>query len=314
MADNSGIAVVSGVLLATGIIVVLAKPEIVTNLFNKGGGVGSGPGTSPPSGEPNPEPGVPPATTTMGKLPTSMVPMERLPTPEQDQLRKRKRNDPGLDIRIMPGSTVYQSSYFKVIAAGFEPYEHVNFYFTSRELLATGRYKFNTITTGGEIQHAVDKADGQGNAEVKMIAPSSVGGPADIVAVGIESGLQINTTMYIMATNKPRPIKRFRMSAGGDRFYVIATDPHVVRGLVDMYQGRQSLAHIHGKVGFGPGKGGFNRPWNWHLVPTSINLSSDSATTCNVRPSMIQRDPGEYIRRNGFFCPMTARVEAVEYA
>ena len=56
----------------------------------------------------------------------------------------------------------------------------------SRELLATGRYKFNTITTGGEIQHAVDKADRVGQAEVKMLAPDGVGGPADIVAMGIE--------------------------------------------------------------------------------------------------------------------------------
>ena len=305
MADESGLAVVTGIVLATGIIVLIAKPEIITGLFAKGGGVGVGPGTSPPTESV----ATPPATSPETPLPATYM----LPTPEQEMETKQKKNDPRLNISISPGSSVYQGTYFKITTRGFAPHEHVNFYFTSRELLATGRYKFNTITTGGEIQHAVDKADSIGQAEVKMLAPDGVGGPADIVAMGIESGRQVNTTMFILATNRPRPIKRFRMNVGGEKFFVISTDPHITRGLVDLSQGKPSLAHIHGKVGYGPGKSGFNRPWNWHLIPTTVTLSELTTTTCDVRPSMIQRDPSEYIRRNGYFCPLAAKVEAIEY-
>ena len=333
MADDAGLAVAGAIIAATGIILVIVKPEILTNLFaGRRGGVGAGPGTEEPipSAAPAPKPlegkqqQVFAPSGEWEDLP-DVRPLEEsdprglyygsynLPTPEQGQRAKQRRNDPRLGIKITPGTTIYQGTYFKIISGGFMPFEHVNFYFSSRELTATGKYKFNTITTGGEIQHQVDKADRSGKAEVKMLAPDTINGPVDVVAIGVESGRQINTTMYVLATTKPRPIKRFRMNVDGEKFYVIATDPHVVRGLIDMEQGQQTLAHIHGKVGFGPGKGGFNRPWNWHIIPTSITLSEMTASTCNVRPSTIQRDPAEYIRRNGFFCPMSARVEAIEY-
>lgn len=315
--SDSGVAIVGGILAATGIIILIAKPEILTNLLmGRSGGVGVGPGTTPVEEAPagGEATAAPPGVSPVGKLPDSYKDMYyRLPTPEQDQKAKQKRNDPRIDIRVTPSNTIYQGTYFKMAAAGFLPFEHVNFYFSARALLMTGRYQFNTITTGGEIQHAVDKADAMGFAEVKMLAPDTVDGPADITAVGVESGRQINTTMYVLDTKRPKPIKRFRMSVAGEKFYVIATDPHVARGLIDMSQGQQTLAHIHGKIGYGPGKSGFNRPWHWHIVPHTLTLSESDTTTCNVRPSMIERDPGEFIRRNGFFCPLTSHVEAIEY-
>jgi hypothetical protein len=331
MADDSGIVVVAGVLAATGVIILAAKPDILTDLLSpkKGGGTGVGPGTTTPP--PVPTPKAPPVTPSprpqvfappgewedMPNIPLGAAPERglyyNLPSPEQRQKELRRKNAPGLDIRIAPAATIYQGTYFKIMAMGFAPYEHVNFFFTARELVATGRYKFNTITVGGEIQHQIDKADANGLAEVKMLAPDTVSGPVDVVAVGVESGMQINTTMYILDTSRPRPIKRFRMNVAGEKFFVVATDPHVIRGLMDIYQGRQTLAHIHGKIGFGPGKSGFNRPWNWHIIPYTLTLSETDTTTCNVRPSTIQRDPAEYIRRNGFFCPLSARVEAIEY-
>ena len=50
--------------------------------------------------------------------------------------------------------------------------------------------------------------------------------------------------MFILATNRPRPIKRFRMNVGGEKFFIISTDPHITRGLVDLSQGKPSLADI----------------------------------------------------------------------
>ena len=74
----------------------------------------------------------PPATSPETPLPATY----ELPTPEQERETKQKKNDPRLDIRISPSSSVYQGTYFKITTRGFAPYEHVNFYFTSQGIIS----------------------------------------------------------------------------------------------------------------------------------------------------------------------------------
>jgi hypothetical protein len=56
------------------------------------------------------------------------------------------------------------------------------------------------------------------------------------------------------------------------------------------------------------GDGGFNAPWSWHLVPSSVTAPDLAIELCDGRPSFVQNDLTYWMQSVKQFCPWGARV------
>lgn len=69
--------------------------------------------------------------------------------------------------------------------------------------------------------------------------------------------------------------------------------------------GAGNVKIVHGLVATGPG--GFNAPWQWHLVPESVQFVDLAMELCDVCPlpdHAVQR----WIETVGYFCPWSTEV------
>lgn len=98
----------------------------------------------------------------------------------------------------------------------------------------------------------------------------------------------------------------FEVSAcSGQTFRMRLTDPQVIQraeGLV----GRSDQPIVNGRLA--RGNGGFNQPWEWHLVPESVEFADVTIEVCDGCPQMVQNDLNYWIDTVGRFCPWTSRV------
>ena len=58
--------------------------------------------------------------------------------------------------------------------------------------------------------------------------------------------------------------------------------------------------HVNGYLDFGDG--GFNEPWNWHIIPNNWVLAEMSIGTCNVDPAYIESNLDNYVNSVGQLC------------
>ena len=59
------------------------------------------------------------------------------------------------------------------------------------------------------------------------------------------------------------------------------------------------------------GDGGFNSPWSWHLVPSSIQVPDATIELCDGTPSYLEAHRDEWISTVGNYCPWGAKVASV---
>jgi hypothetical protein len=60
------------------------------------------------------------------------------------------------------------------------------------------------------------------------------------------------------------------------------------------------------------GDGGVNRPWSWHLDPSTVSFAEIAIELCDGCPSFVERDLEYWIGTVGRYCPWTTEVIARE--
>lgn len=56
------------------------------------------------------------------------------------------------------------------------------------------------------------------------------------------------------------------------------------------------------------GNGGFNAPYGWHLVPSSVHFADLTAEVCDGDPEDIDEDLSYWVDTVGQYCPWGVRV------
>ncbi|MGQ0641312.1 MAG: BP74-related protein [Gemmatimonadaceae bacterium] len=104
-------------------------------------------------------------------------------------------------------------------------------------------------------------------------------------------------------------IATFTVQVGSEEFAVRVVDQATLAKLnARMQSGTAGV--ILGRVA--AGDGGFNSPWSWHLVPSSIEAPDVSIELCDGTPSYVEAQRDEWMRDVKQYCPWGAKVIAVQ--
>ena len=55
-----------------------------------------------------------------------------------------------------------------------------------------------------------------------------------------------------------------------------------------------------------PGDGGFNAPWSWHMIPSTLDFADSTIEVCSGCASFIENDLDTWLNNVGTFCPWAA--------
>ncbi len=98
------------------------------------------------------------------------------------------------------------------------------------------------------------------------------------------------------------------VQVGSEQFAVRVADQATAAKLdARMQSGREGV--ILGRVAMGDG--GFNAPWIWHLVPSSITVADFAIELCDGTPSYVEAHRDEWISSVRDYCPWSAKVVAI---
>lgn len=97
----------------------------------------------------------------------------------------------------------------------------------------------------------------------------------------------------------------FQVRVQADTFSVRAETDGAIAGLeARLRSGQEGV--VLGTLA--AGDGGFNDPWNWHLVPGSIEVPDVAVEVCDGTPRMVENDLEYWLETVGTYCPWSARV------
>jgi hypothetical protein len=103
----------------------------------------------------------------------------------------------------------------------------------------------------------------------------------------------------------PAPNAAFALDVSGERFVVeVVTDAQVQDLEVRLASGARGV--VNGELA--PGDGGYNQPWSWHMVPSTVHTADMAIELCDGRPSLIEEDLDYWLDTVGQFCPWGAKV------
>lgn len=74
----------------------------------------------------------------------------------------------------------------------------------------------------------------------------------------------------------------------GEQFRVWVTNPETIQQIRDLEAGRSEANIPIGRILRGPGAGGHNAPWSWHLDPEDISMAEMTIEVCDARPSYVE--------------------------
>jgi hypothetical protein len=98
------------------------------------------------------------------------------------------------------------------------------------------------------------------------------------------------------------------VAVGNEQFAVRVSDAATAAKLdARMQSGNAGV--VLGRVA--TGNGGFNAPWSWHLVPSTIAVADVAIEVCDGTPSYLEAHRDEWIRTVRDYCPWSAKVVAV---
>ena len=97
----------------------------------------------------------------------------------------------------------------------------------------------------------------------------------------------------------------------GERFRVWVTNPETIEQIFALQAGTSQASIPSGRLRQGPGRGGHNAPWHWHLDPQEIGMAEVTIELCDGRPSYVEAHRHEFIDQVGSYCPWAARLVAV---
>lgn len=89
----------------------------------------------------------------------------------------------------------------------------------------------------------------------------------------------------------------------GETFHVLMTDPALIaeaERLIATGEQRILLGNL------AAGDGGFNAPWSWHMVPSTLEFTDVTIELCSGCASFIENDLDEWLNNVRSFCPWDA--------
>ena len=96
----------------------------------------------------------------------------------------------------------------------------------------------------------------------------------------------------------------FTVRVVSDQFVIFVTDPNAIRLATENFQGNNNFFPI-GRIA--RGNGGFNQPWNWHLVPDTVEMTAAAIEVCDGRPSYVETHLNDYLNA-GSYCPWAGKI------
>jgi hypothetical protein len=100
--------------------------------------------------------------------------------------------------------------------------------------------------------------------------------------------------------------------AAGEEFSVWVTNEDAIQQLRDLQEGRSEANIPNGRIHRGPGQGGHNAPWSWHLDPEDIEMAEMTMELCDGAPSYVEENVDEFVDVVQRYCPWDAELLAVD--
>jgi len=101
------------------------------------------------------------------------------------------------------------------------------------------------------------------------------------------------------------PPLRYTVEVSGEEFVVeVLTQAQVDDMEVRLASGGEGV--INGEID--AGDAGYNQPWSWHMVSSSVETPDLAVELCDGRPSMVEEDLAYWLDTVGRFCPWGAVV------
>ncbi|HSW31751.1 MAG TPA: hypothetical protein VLH75_19870 [Longimicrobiales bacterium] len=98
---------------------------------------------------------------------------------------------------------------------------------------------------------------------------------------------------------------RFELEVSGERFVVHVEGASQIAALeARMASGEEGV--VNGEIL--SGDGGFNAPWKWHMVPSTVHTADTAIELCDGRPSLVEADLEYWLGTVKQFCPWGAKV------
>lgn len=103
----------------------------------------------------------------------------------------------------------------------------------------------------------------------------------------------------------PELLALYEVEVVGETFVVGVTTPDQVQQMeTRLASGEEGV--ISGELA--AGDAGYNEPWSWHLIPSTVETPDVSIEVCDGRPSMVEEDLDYWLETVGRFCPWSATV------
>lgn len=96
----------------------------------------------------------------------------------------------------------------------------------------------------------------------------------------------------------------FTVRVVNEEFVILVTDPETIRLATENFQGKNNRFPTGRLV---RGNGGFNQPWNWHLLPDTVRMVEITIELCDGRPSYVEAHINDYVNA-GAYCPWSGKI------
>ena len=83
----------------------------------------------------------------------------------------------------------------------------------------------------------------------------------------------------------------------GEEFHVWVTNPQTIEQILDLQQGISSANIPNGRILHGPGRGGHNSPWSWHLDPVDIEMAEVTIEVGDGTPSFVGEEVDYFVEK-----------------
>ena len=83
----------------------------------------------------------------------------------------------------------------------------------------------------------------------------------------------------------------------GEEFHVWVTNLETAEQILDHQQGTSSANIPNGRILHGPGRGGDNSPWSWHLDPVDIEMAEVTIEVGDGTPSFVGEEVDYFVEK-----------------
>jgi hypothetical protein len=100
----------------------------------------------------------------------------------------------------------------------------------------------------------------------------------------------------------------FRPYSEEESFIAVTSDPEIIEMAAKQLALPDEKRDLHINGLLAAGNGGFNRNWNWHIVPGEWFLAEISVEVCDGRPSFVESELEYWLNTVKRYCPWASYV------